>query len=170
MAPTISSEGAHADRDGRCTCGAGQLPAKGSDGTDATDYNPYYGQALFTFGAGPVDQPLSVTRLNYADTQDSLGKPSSYVQWPIVSITPLWNALGRWDNAFVSPLYAATTHKFRFGTQLGWQSYAMFPPLLPESWLGSVLEGKRDQVGTAYRRARVYDPATGQFTQEDPLA
>ena len=36
-------------------------------------------------------------------------------------------------------------------------------------WHGSLLEGKRDQVGFDYRRNRVYDPATGRFTQQDPI-
>jgi RHS repeat-associated protein len=37
------------------------------------------------------------------------------------------------------------------------------------SWHGSLLEGKRDRSGLDYRRARVYDPETGRFTQEDPI-
>src|SRR5204863_2662901 len=37
------------------------------------------------------------------------------------------------------------------------------------SWHGSLLEGKRDRSGLEYRRNRQYDPATGRFTQEDPI-
>ena len=34
---------------------------------------------------------------------------------------------------------------------------------------GGVLEGQRDAGGTMYMRNRYYDPATGQFTQTDPI-
>jgi RHS repeat-associated protein len=37
------------------------------------------------------------------------------------------------------------------------------------AWHGSVLENKRDASGLLYRRNRMYDPATGRFTQEDPI-
>ena len=40
---------------------------------------------------------------------------------------------------------------------------------VPGGWLGTVVEDKRDAAGTLYRRNRVYDPATGRFTQEDPI-
>jgi len=41
--------------------------------------------------------------------------------------------------------------------------------MLRTDWHGSLLEGKRDKSGLAYVRNRYYDPATGRFTQEDPL-
>jgi RHS repeat-associated protein len=37
------------------------------------------------------------------------------------------------------------------------------------TWFGSVLEGQRDAGGQMYMRNRYYDPATGQFTQTDPI-
>lgn len=36
-------------------------------------------------------------------------------------------------------------------------------------WLGSLLSDKQDKTLTFYRRNRVYDPLTRQFTQEDPI-
>jgi RHS repeat-associated protein len=36
-------------------------------------------------------------------------------------------------------------------------------------WLGSLLSDKQDKTLTFYRRNRVYDPLTRQFTQEDPM-
>ena len=38
-----------------------------------------------------------------------------------------------------------------------------------KSWHGSLLEGKRDPTGLQFRRNRLYDPAAGRFTQEDPI-
>ena len=35
--------------------------------------------------------------------------------------------------------------------------------------MGSLLEGQRDAGGQMYMRNRYYDPATGQFTQTDPI-
>jgi len=40
---------------------------------------------------------------------------------------------------------------------------------VPRSWHGSLFADGLDDSGLMYRRNRYYDPATGQFTQEDPL-
>ena len=138
---------------------------------DGVDNNPFYGQALFTFGFG-IDRPLSVTRINYADASDSNGNALAYFQWPIITIVPLWNALGRWETGIFPQYYEVGNgdqHSLKLSLQLGWHSYALASPAPLKSWFGSVLQDKLDEAGTAYRRARVYDPATGQFTQEDPL-
>jgi RHS repeat-associated protein len=39
----------------------------------------------------------------------------------------------------------------------------------PTRWLGSLIEGQVELSGLAYRRNRYYNPATGRFTQEDPI-
>src|SRR5437868_4042737 len=39
----------------------------------------------------------------------------------------------------------------------------------PASWMGSLIEGGRDLTGQMYMRSRFYDPASGRFTQEDPI-
>ncbi|MFG0253172.1 MAG: RHS repeat-associated core domain-containing protein, partial [Phycisphaerales bacterium JB038] len=36
-------------------------------------------------------------------------------------------------------------------------------------WMGSLVQDQRDQSGLLFRRNRYYDPATGQFTQQDPI-
>jgi RHS repeat-associated protein len=41
--------------------------------------------------------------------------------------------------------------------------------LQTRTWMGSLLEGQRDAGGQMYMRNRYYDPATGQFTQPDPI-
>jgi RHS repeat-associated protein len=40
---------------------------------------------------------------------------------------------------------------------------------ITKNWMGSLLEGQRDAGGQMYMRNRYYDPATGQFTQADPI-
>jgi RHS repeat-associated protein len=37
------------------------------------------------------------------------------------------------------------------------------------SWQGTLLEEKRDMSGSLFRRGRYVDPASGRFTQEDPI-
>ncbi len=36
-------------------------------------------------------------------------------------------------------------------------------------WHGSLVEDQKDASGRLFRRNRFYDPATGRFTQEDPI-
>ncbi|MEJ7809357.1 MAG: RHS repeat-associated core domain-containing protein [Gemmatimonadaceae bacterium] len=50
----------------------------------------------------------------------------------------------------------------------GWFTYNQ-QRYVPLSWHGTLVEQKRDQSGALYRRARYADPATGRFTQEDPI-
>jgi RHS repeat-associated protein len=38
-----------------------------------------------------------------------------------------------------------------------------------QSWWGGLVDGMRDGSGQMYMRNRYYDPATGQFTQPDPI-
>jgi RHS repeat-associated protein len=42
-------------------------------------------------------------------------------------------------------------------------------PIGPITWMGSLLDEQKDATGQMYRRNRYYDPATGRFTQEDPI-
>jgi len=42
------------------------------------------------------------------------------------------------------------------------------PPTGPATWLGTLSTNGQGTGGLLYRRNRYYDPATGQFTQEDP--
>jgi RHS repeat-associated protein len=42
-------------------------------------------------------------------------------------------------------------------------------PLTPNAWMGSLIDEQRDATGLLYRRNRYYDPATGRFTQPDPI-
>jgi RHS repeat-associated protein len=59
--------------------------------------------------------------------------------------------------------------------QIGWPGYnadawhAQRPPSQPSNWFGSLIADQRAASGMLYRRNRVYDPATGRFTQEDPI-
>jgi RHS repeat-associated protein len=48
-----------------------------------------------------------------------------------------------------------------------WHHEAKTPDV--RTWYGSLVDGMRDASGQMYMRNRYYDPATGQFTQPDPI-
>jgi RHS repeat-associated protein len=144
------------------------------------DPNRYYGQVVYTTGLA-VDQPLSVQRLGYADRPTG----SSYTQWSSFGVIPLWDRQGTAklgvfsDGAWARQLVPSPTLPCQLGAsaqrcvQLVWpEASSIFDAMrgwAPQSYMGSLLEQKRNASGTYYRRARVYDPATGRFTQEDPI-
>jgi RHS repeat-associated protein len=39
----------------------------------------------------------------------------------------------------------------------------------PLAWMGTLIDGMRDNSGQMYMRNRYYDPGSGRFTQEDPI-
>jgi RHS repeat-associated protein len=48
-----------------------------------------------------------------------------------------------------------------------WHHDAKEPDI--RTWWGGLVDGMRDASGQQYKRNRYYDPATGQFTQPDPI-
>jgi RHS repeat-associated protein len=48
-----------------------------------------------------------------------------------------------------------------------WHANATDPDI--RTWWGGLVDGMRDASGQQYMRNRYYDPATGQFTQPDPI-
>jgi RHS repeat-associated protein len=50
----------------------------------------------------------------------------------------------------------------------GWTAYRQ-KVFQAAAWHGTVLEQKRDGSGLLFKRNRYVDPATGKFTQEDPI-
>jgi RHS repeat-associated protein len=140
-----------------------------------TDVNPFFGRLLYTHGLA-VDQPLSILRVNYADTTTTSG--AHFQIWSPFTIVPQWDFRGQPVAGFFavpSPAHQSivthctdSVHCVFISWPLGWLAYdrKFFTPI---SWHGTLVEGKRDGAGTLYRRNRQYDPATGRFTQEDPI-
>lgn len=133
------------------------------------DANTFFGRVLYTYGT-VIDQPLSMVRVNYA----SAPFERSWAVWEPFSIVPLWNTRGEADGGD----FAAGAQRCRtidgqercviVAWPFSWNAQRR-ATYVPNFWHGSLIQGKRDEAGTLYRRARVYDPATGRFTQEDPL-
>jgi RHS repeat-associated protein len=116
-----------------------------------------YGTVSYTH-AGGIDRPLVITKDG-------------------VSILPHQN----WRGQFSSGTYAngarsdcppgVTTNCI----QIAWPGYRTTawhhdvkePDI--RAWWGGLVDGMRDVSGQQYMRNRYYDPATGQFTQPDPI-
>jgi RHS repeat-associated protein len=139
-----------------------------------------------------ADEPLSITRTNYRDGRYA---PSVF-DFPPFALLPLWNARGVIDGArygggsyntgltgrdtyclvvatptqFCNPTNCNTAANRCVGFTMSNAFFAYDRPSVQiESWQGSLGQDKKDGAGTLYRRNRVYDPATGRFTQEDPI-
>lgn len=135
------------------------------------DPNPFFGRVAYAYGHG-VDQPLSIVRMGYADLLDANGQ---YVgRWTAApfSIFPLWTTRGQGDLGVFEDggiqRCVATLRCVRISWPGTWFDLVR-PRVQRNSWHGSLVEDKEDATGTLYRRNRSYDPATGQFTQEDPI-
>ncbi|HEX5438988.1 MAG TPA: RHS repeat-associated core domain-containing protein [Gemmatimonadaceae bacterium] len=138
-------------------------------GSEGMDPNPFFGRVAYTYGLH-IDEPLSITRINYADTV--AGQP--YAVWAPFAIVPLWNTRQQADTGFFPDggnfhkLPSDTTRHVLIDWPMNWHAYGAPDPTL-FYWQGTLLDHKRDKAETMYRRNRVYDPETGQFTQEDPI-
>jgi RHS repeat-associated protein len=144
-----------------------------ADIRETIEYTPgwgrHYGRAIYAH-AGGIDQPSEVVRLD--GDADFVVIPHRNWQGAVDVVT------------FTGAKY----------TQCGphnWQSWrnSCYPVELPirssygepprndynapdpgpASWMGSLMEGSRDFSGLMYRRNRYLDPASGQFTQVDPI-
>ncbi len=159
-----------------------------SDGTPSPqpnvngfNLNPRLGRVLLTHGPG-IDQPLSAIRMGYSDYYNDVHRT-----WPTFSVVPLWNqrgqapfvAFGAGGNAIPgSRTLCQSSFAGCLGTHwlLAWDSYGARKNGVVLSsnagsrvWLGAIMEDQQDASGLLYRRNRYYDPATGRFTQEDPI-
>ena len=145
--------------------------------------NPFFGRVGYTNGPG-IDQPLTVTRWGYSDTL-FVGSAAQqrFEQWKEpFTIVPHWNMRGQpangtdSDGALVFGCGGGTPPGggsssgrcavvlFPYGWTAYWQKMYRQP-----SWHGSLLDEKRDGSQLIFKRSRYYDPATGRFTQEDPI-
>jgi len=116
------------------------------------------GKAVYTFGGG-LDHPLSVSRSSYNEV-----------------VIPVYNWRGR-------PVSGICVNGSTFCTDFQWPAQledAFFrdpgdPPVVdpiyggPPAWGGNLLDTQKDGSGLVYKRNRYYDPASGRFTQVDPI-
>jgi len=135
---------------------------------DGLDLHGFYGRVLYTHGPG-VDRPLAVTRIGYVDFKDGTLR-TVFQPFTIVLV---WSVLGDPTRQYTAENltvcnYGTTAPCVYIDPPVQRWAYGA-PVQAPSHWHGTLLENKSDRTGTQYRRNRYYDPATGRFTQEDPI-
>jgi RHS repeat-associated protein len=154
----------------------GQLAAMAMDNTGPATYdpNPFFGRVVYAYGPA-VDQPLSVIRIGYGDRLNANGTEVGYLMASPFAMFPLWTSRGQAEFG----TYADGSVQKCYGTgnpphcvRVYWpgQWFVLEQPKIQRNaWHGTLIEDKRDDAGTLYRRNRYVDANTGQFTQEDPI-
>jgi RHS repeat-associated protein len=139
------------------------------------DTNPFFGRVAYTYGLA-IDKPISVVRVGYTDLSAFFGNGAQpRRELPPFAFYPSWTVRGQADRFFYSDgdtekceTISGELRCVRGYLPAGWFAYKR-TLITPGGWQGTLLEDKRDHAGTYYRRARVYDPTSGRFTQEDPI-
>ena len=138
------------DENGNSMCAVDTIPSN----------SQHYGRAMYLHGLG-IDAPLLITRMGYYER----------TQEPI-TVMPHANWRELYDG------YTNITHNSAGSSyqRLDWPGDAVESFHLDRKkdeavvdWFGSIVKEKRDGSGQLYMRNRYYDPATGRFTQEDPI-
>lgn len=142
----------------------------------SVDRNQYFGRVLYTPGRG-IDQPIAVTRINFAYQHDDDGQSIPYKVLPPITTMPFWNRNG--DAAIGVFTTGARRICNPATTEIGdcvsvvwtsfWSAFDRNGSTVWDNWHGTILESKRDKTNLSYNRNRYYDPQTGRFTQEDPI-
>jgi RHS repeat-associated protein len=153
------------------------------------------GSVLYTHGPG-IDAPLSLIRSQYSDLlpgsylvvlhhdwrgEYDLGSyASGSLSSPCVRVERSSNfqtivpdgTISDWTKA-PSPLNTSWMHcvEVEWPAPHVWITRATRNRSLigPPAWMGTLIDGMRDNSGQMYMRNRYYDPASGRFTQEDPI-
>jgi RHS repeat-associated protein len=126
-----------------------ELKASGNAGAAleaTTASGAAYGEASYTH-AGGIDRPLVITKNG-------------------TSLVPHQN----WRRMFA---LATRTDGYQSAADIDWPGFHTTPwrgaTRVVENWWGSLSTEMRDATGQIYKRNRYYDPASGQFTQPDPI-
>jgi RHS repeat-associated protein len=132
--------------------GSGSASASPADLDQAIGTGQEYGAVGCTH-AGGVDRPLAAYKLGVNGAV----------------IAPHTN----WRGEFSGGTYLQGSQSTAPVSWPGYSTTAWYQGKPPQEqnrvYMGTVLEGQRDASGQIYKRNRMYDPQTGQFTQTDPI-
>ncbi len=141
------------------------------------DYNPYSGRVLYVPGLA-LDQPVGLVRYNYVNRLPDNGTvPESLLVLPTAAMSIHRDAKGRAASVWcASGAQRCTGNREVTGTSarqivtLPEQTFFLDrPKVVSYAWQGTLLLDKANDTRTNFRRNRYYDPASGRFTQEDPI-
>jgi RHS repeat-associated protein len=180
-----------AHRDARGTTDAGH-PYGGRNTSDWAQS----GRALYVHGGG-MDQPLGLIRMDYSyDLPGAVGivphpswrgtyETASFAGVACDTVWVPYNEIVFQDASGKKTAPASVTDENGFErdtTQVRCVEvdfpgkYQGMTRLLrrqtasgPIAWMGSLMQDAQDASGLLFRRNRYYDPASGRFTQEDPI-
>jgi RHS repeat-associated protein len=127
-----------------------RAPGNGGTGTnlEATDGGGNaYGRVSHSY-AGGIDRPLVITKAAVATVVPHQNWRGMFATATLPTGEVSQVAVN-WPGFETTPWHKAASHK--------------------PNWFGSVTTGMRDASGQIYMRNRYYNPATGQFTQPDPI-
>jgi RHS repeat-associated protein len=138
---------------------------------NSQDPNPFFGRVLFIHGL-ETDKPIGLVRYNYVD----FFQPTTVkVRFPPTAFSLHWNAQGKLMFALCTTgtvncvdTDSGRTAAMAVDIPRNWFAYNR-PRFVRRGFQGTLLQDKEDAARTLYRRNRYYDPATGRFTQEDPI-
>jgi RHS repeat-associated protein len=139
-----------------------ELRAPGSDSDPLDDTPPYtgddtkYGWVGYTHGPG-LDAPLDLFRMDFDDLTRVVLPHTNWRGAYDAGTDTTGTELVTWDFQFP----ASYRNAFHSDPEAPFRD-------LPD-WFGSLIQDKADESGLIYMRNRYYDPATGRFTQEDPI-
>ncbi|HSU13608.1 RHS repeat-associated core domain-containing protein [Longimicrobium sp.] len=154
-----------------------------------------YGRVVYTHGPG-IDAPLSLIRMDYSDSIRTPQLVVLHSDWrgeydigsyaggtltkPCVHITRSSNFKTTTPDGTISdypkapgPLNTSWYHcvEVEWPAPHVWVTRETRNRSIngPLAWMGTLIDGMRDNSGQMYMRNRYYDPASGRFTQEDPI-
>ncbi|MBB4635905.1 RHS repeat-associated core domain-containing protein [Longimicrobium terrae] len=125
-----------------------------------TGTGDWYGRVSY-FHAGGIDKPLLITKENVG----SLVPRDTWRGQFHAGTSPTTGLRG--DCTGASPTGCIWAPWPGWQTTAGHAQTGTAPEV--QAWFGGLVDGMRDASGQMYMRNRYYDPATGQFTQTDPI-
>ena len=141
------------------------------------DRDAFYGRVGYVYG-GAIDKPLVMLRQDYGDRMfRDQQNPKPYRRFQPFALYPQWDLRGEpslgtsADGGITRCEMDGSVKRCTYAmawTQVWAPSGKPIDPLI-RGWAGSLLQDKREPNGLLYRRNRYLDPATGRFTQPDPI-
>ena len=112
------------------------------------------------FHAGGIDRPLSIWKAGYHVILPHQNWRGQFAKGTYTS--------GQLSDCAAGQTTGCTPIAWPGHRTTAWHEQAGSGPDI-RTWHGGLVDGMRDATGQMYMRNRYYDPATGQFTQADPI-
>ena len=141
------------------------------------DRDAFYGRVGYVYG-GAIDKPLVVLRQDYGDRRVSeYWSQLPYRRFQPFALYPQWDLRGEpsigtaaeGGKSYCEMDQSTKRCTYALAWTQVWAPTGKRIDGLMKGWTGSLLQDKREPNGLLYRRNRYLDPASGRFTQPDPI-